>query len=267
MKDILSPKITMLTTGSANSKRLVSNINVGDIFPTTRGGDVTVLAIDGYSKILVRFNDSNAHEVTTDAGILMKGNVKNPYTPMCCGVGYIGVGEFTSKKHALAYAAWRDMLRRCYDSKVQDKMPTYVGCSVHLDWHNFQNFAKWYTRHDYYDMGYHLDKDLLIRGNKIYSKDTCSLVPARINTILTNLSSSKSKKLTGVTYQEDKGLFQARIRNSGIVRNLGFFETEIEAHNAYVKGKERIVKMVALEHRYDMEESVFKSLMDWRFEL
>jgi len=258
---MIEPKITMTSCKDGR----FGGVKVGDVLPTKRGGDVTVLSIDGYKKVLVRFNDSMAYEATTTIQSLMDGNIKNPYGITSFGVGYFGLGEFSSKDHPLAYEVWRGMLRRCYDEKLQEKIPTYIGCTVADEWHDFQNFAKWYTSHDYYGLDYHLDKDLMFRGNKIYSKETCSLVPAKINTILTNLSASNSKSLTGVTYKEKKGLFQARIKSSGIVRNLGFFETEIEAHNAYIRNKEKIVKMAAIEHRYEMEEVIFKALMNWSF--
>lgn len=185
-----------------------------------------------------------------------------------CGVGFNTKGKYSIKedgKSSRCYTVWRNMIKRCYSEAEQKRVPTYIGCTVSDEWHDFQNFAEWYTNHDYYGLGYDVDKDLLVRGNKVYSKETCSLVPPRINTLLTNLSGTRSKRLTGVTYIENKGLFQARIRSSGLMRNLGFFETEAQAHQAYIKSKEKLVKMAALEHRYDMDEAVFNALMGWRF--
>ena len=34
------------------------------------------------------------------------------------------------------------MLERFHDSKYQEKRPTYIGCSVAEEWHNFQIFAE-----------------------------------------------------------------------------------------------------------------------------
>lgn len=266
MKDILNPKITMLTTRSSNHIGQVSGIKVGDVIPTTKGGDVTVLAIDSYKEVLVRFNDHNAYEVFANAGAIMKGNVKNPYSPICCGVGYMGVGDFTSKTHPLAYEKWRDMLRRCYDGKQQERFPSYIGCTVADEWHNFQNFAKWCVSHEYYEFaGYHLDKDILVRGNKVYSAENCTLVPAYINTLLTNLVHDEAKTLSGVIYHKNKGLFRAYLRADGITKYLGYFDCEKDAHCSYVKAKEKLVKRRAIEYRYNMEERVFNSLMNWSF--
>ena len=58
-----------------------------------------------------------------------------------------------------------------------------MDCSVYEGWHNFQNFAKWYED-NYYEIEeeqMHLDKDILVKGNKVYSPDTCVFVPETIN--------------------------------------------------------------------------------------
>ena len=49
------------------------------------------------------------------------------------------------------YNAWRNMLMRCYDEKNFLKQPTYEDCTVCEEWHNFQNFAKWYDD-NYYEV-------------------------------------------------------------------------------------------------------------------
>ena len=101
------------------------------------------------------------------------------------GIGFIGVGNYKSRNktgHTKAYNAWAAMLQRCYDSKLHLRNPTYKECSVIEEWYNFQNFAGWFEK-NYID-GYQLDKDLLIKGNKIYSPETCCFVPKEINLIL-----------------------------------------------------------------------------------
>ena len=96
------------------------------------------------------------------------------------GVGVTGQGEYShlvrkiNGKHTKVYSVWHDMLGRCYNKKYQEKKPTYIGCTVCEEWHNFQNFAKWYEE-NYYEVNNEemaLDKDILIKGNKIYSPQT-----------------------------------------------------------------------------------------------
>lgn len=246
--------------------RNLPKIEAGDVFPTNRGGDLTVIANNGHLEILVKFNDDAGYETVVSSSSLRQGVIKNPYAPLICGVGFIGVGAFTGKELPIVYDSWRGMLRRCYEEAVQKRHPTYRGCTVHPDWHNFQNFANWYTSHDYYGfLGHQLDKDLLIRGNKVYSSETCSLVPAYINCLLTNLSKPNAKNPLGVIHHKKKNMFQASLRVDGIARNLGYFDCPQEAHKAYVRGKEMLVRRRAMEYRYEIEEKVFNSLMQWRF--
>ena len=95
------------------------------------------------------------------------------------GVGICDSNSMENGQKSRCYSVWREMLRRCYDSKYHERKPTYIDCSVHQDWHFFSNFKEFYDTN--YREGYELDKDLLVPGNKIYSKDNCRFVPKIIN--------------------------------------------------------------------------------------
>lgn len=94
-----------------------------------------------------------------------------PYT-----YGYMGKGKYKSRINGIqpkSYKTWLEMLRRCYCPKSLEKNPTYKDCKVCDEWHNYQNFAKWFD--ETYIEGHHLDKD--IKGNgKLYSPSTCTWV-------------------------------------------------------------------------------------------
>ena len=70
-------------------------------------------------------------------------------------------------------------------------MPTYIGCTVCIEWNNFQNFAGWFNEN--YIEGYDLDKDIKVNGNKVYSPVTCLIVTPKENTIKAR---AKSYRLT-----------------------------------------------------------------------
>ncbi|MCX2693707.1 hypothetical protein OO256_22145 [Pseudomonas sp. DCB_CB] len=63
------------------------------------------------------------------------------------------------------YKAWTGMLERCYSEKFQIRNPTYQDCSASSDWLAFSSFRAWMSRQDH--EGKHLDKDLLVPGNKV----------------------------------------------------------------------------------------------------
>ena len=105
------------------------------------------------------------------------------------GVGFIGKGGFKSRlnsKDTKAYQTWRNMLRRCYSDKNK-RDNSYKDCYVSDEWHNFQNFALWfYQNHPDDGDVYHLDKDMLVKGNKVYSKETCIFLTPQMNSRISN---------------------------------------------------------------------------------
>src|SRR5690554_592214 len=77
------------------------------------------------------------------------------------------------------YRAWRDMLKRCYSAKFQERQPAYKGCSVAKEWHTFSNFKSWMETQEF--EGLELDKDLLFVGNKVYGAEKCVFVTKLVN--------------------------------------------------------------------------------------
>lgn len=155
---------------------------------SNEGCEMKIIEYKNANNIWVEFQDKHRAKVCTTYNNFKKGEVKNPYHPNVYGVGYYGQGKYKSSingKPTKVYNHWRDMLRRCYDPYYLNKEPTYIDCYVCEEWHNFQNFSEWFYKH-YYEIPnerIELDKDILFKGNKIYSPETCILVPQRINTL------------------------------------------------------------------------------------
>lgn len=143
------------------------------------------------------------------------------------------------------YKTWRTMLARCYSSKYHKTHPTYIGCAVCSAWLVFSKFKEWMIRQDFKDK--QLDKDILIHGNKIYSPSTCIFVRSNINNLLIYSESNKGQYSTGVYFNRQAKKFQAACRNRGKIKFLGRFNTEQEAHQAYLKYKKQVIIEVALE--------------------
>ena len=108
------------------------------------------------------------------------------------------------------YKIWYNMLDRCYDSKFQKREPTYKGCKVEDYLLNFQHMGEWIEKNYYEVHGevMHLDKDILCKGNKIYSRDTCIFVPKRINSLFVKCDKSRGKDPIGVD-QSPSGNYRA----------------------------------------------------------
>lgn len=178
------------------------------------------------------------------------------------GVGCLGFGKYSPKNHLKAYNIWRGVLRRCYDNKSRSTDSMYKDCSVHTDWHNFQNFAKWFEEN--YVEGYSLDKDLILKGNKIYSPDTCCFLPQCLNSIFVNHKSSRNG-LIGATKNGNKYSSTVKIKNKYCY--LGNFNLEIEAFNAYKKAKEKSIKSIALEYKNKISQLAFECMMKYQVEI
>jgi len=99
-------------------------------------------------------------------------------------IGYIGEGKYKKSINGIktkSYITWVGMIQRCYSDVHQLKHNTYIGCTVCEECKNFQNFALWYKENypsfEIENSRWELDKDLLVKENKIYSPNTCVFIP------------------------------------------------------------------------------------------
>ena len=184
-----------------------------------------------------------------------KGSVKCPYERTIYGVGYIGEGKYKvseNSKKTRIYATWSHMLERCYDEKIHKKRPTYKDCSASEKFHNFQNFAKWYEDNYYEVEGERmcLDKDILVKGNKIYSPETCILGPQTINSLFVKRQNDRGESVIGTSlYKNGKYQVNCSLLNPETGKSkkehLGYYETQEKAFEVYKYYKEKNNKMVA----------------------
>lgn len=162
-----------------------------------------------------------------------------------------------------AYDKWHQMMQRCYSKNNQTKNPSYIGCTVAEEWHDFQAFADWFFAHKHKDSGYQLDKDLLFPENKIYSPETCCLVPRELNSLLISCTPRAGCLPRGVYFNKEHGRHKAQLMIDGKKTHLGYFDCADSAYQAYKETKERYVKNKALEWANRIEWDVFVALMNW----
>ena len=178
-----------------------------------------------------------------------KGGIKCPYEPRTCGVGYLGEGKYKTRengKNKKEFNIWHHMLRRCYDPKYQEKHPTYKDCKVENYLLNFQNMHEWIDENYYEIPGEEmcLDKDILCKGNKIYSRETCIFVPQRINKLFTKSDKARGKNPIGVI-ELPSGNYRVQCNDeNGVPVKLGTYRTKEEAFQVYKQYKEKVIKEV-----------------------
>jgi hypothetical protein len=143
------------------------------------------------------------------------------------------------------YQAWKNMLARCYSDLLHQKCPTYNHVVCCEEWHLFSNFKRWMEQQDW--KGKQLDKDLLVKGNNLYSPETCIFVSRVVNTFMTDSGTIRGEYLIGVNLHKRNGKFQSRCNNpfSGKKEHLGLFYTEEEAHDAWRRRKHELACQLA----------------------
>lgn len=145
------------------------------------------------------------------------------------------------------YVRWKSMIRRCYSNNKEFKDRTYKDCIVCDEWHLFSNFKSWMEQQDW--EGKHLDKDILIHGNKVYAPDLCVFVDQKVNNFLTERKMTSNPYPTGVVFLNHLNKFKAACHNvkTKQQKHIGLFETAEEAHLAWLFYKLEQAKSLASE--------------------
>ncbi len=158
-------------------KKVPIDMITGSKFDTNEFGALKIVEYSSSLSVFVEFLETG-YKTTARADHIRGGRVKDKIKPIMHGIGFVGDGEHgTRGEMTKIYQCWKNMIIRCYSTEEQKRRPSYVGCSVCCDWHNYQNFARWYLENLPKESGkYELDKDIKFDGNKIYSPDTCLIV-------------------------------------------------------------------------------------------
>ena len=242
---------------------------VGEINYNKFGSKMEIIAYRGANDIDVYFEEYN-WVCNNTWNNFKKGGIVCPYERRTCSVGFIGKGKYKPKennKPTKVYSYWHHMMNRCY--LFHEHNITYTDCLVDENWHNLQNYGKWFDDNYYEIKGEKmcLDKDILVKGNKIYSPSTCIFVPERINTLFCKSKKSRGDLPIGVRWNKSKGKFEANISIDNKQTYLGSFNTIEEAFQCYKTFKENYIKQVADD--YYSQGLIPKKLYDamYRYEV
>lgn len=232
--------------------------NVGDIYVNNQGESFKIINYIDSKHVEIEFLDSHFKKLVS-SGNITKKEVKDPYYPSVEGIGYLGVGTY--KPTGKVYKTWHNMIIRCYSNDYHQREPSYKECSVCEEWLNFQNFAKWWHI-NYLEEG-DLDKDLLVKGNKIYSPKYCCVLPKQINIALVKNKYRRGNTLIGVRKRSDCYGYHATIQKYGKSINLGMFATEQEAFDVYKSAKEAYIKELANKFKEILPLNVYNKLLKY----
>ena len=240
----------------------------GDVFKTKSYGDLIVTKYVNSKAVCVKFVVTG-YETTTKASNVIAGSVKDRLLPTVHGIGITGDSQVrVDGKHTKEYRLWNNMLKRCYSVGCQKVRPTYIDCSVSENFRYLQYFKEWcnnqigFNSVDEKGKPFALDKDILVKGNRVYNEDVCVFVPSEINNVLTKRGNKRGDCVVGVW--KYKGKFVAQVSTGKMVQDyLGIFKTEKDAFQAYKTAKEDHIKEVANKWRDQSDPRVYKSLMNY----
>jgi hypothetical protein len=214
------------------------------------------------SDITIEFQDEHKVQIDTTYCNFTK-SINNPYDIRVCGKGYIGEGKFSYQENHVInkiYDVWKILLSRCYDELQRELNIAYKDCDVCEEWRNLQNFGRWYEN-NYYDVGdgkrMHIDKDILVKGNKLYSPETCLIVPQRINMIF--MSKGRKDDLPTGVRQNPSGTYASHY--NGI--RYGTYKTLEEAVAEHDKQKRIHIRQVVEEYGDKLPPKVIEALLAW----
>lgn len=242
-----------------------------------QGSPMRIVEYIDNRNIVVEFQDEYRIRVKTTYGNFKLGSVRNPYAPTVCGVGISGnkYPIVENGKPSKEYNMWHNIISRCYSDRVKNLQPAYTNVSCCDEWLLFENFYEWLhdqPNFEKWDNGsrWAIDKDILSKGNKVYSSENCCLIPQNVNCLFLKREAERGEYPIGVHYTKDG--FVARCRNPFTDKNeeLGHYSTPENAfYLGYKPYKENIIKRVA-QIEYDagnITEECYKAMMSYEVEI
>lgn len=177
-------------------------------------------------------------------------------------------GRFQSRIDGILtkeYAIWDNMIKRTHPGKIWIKHPRYAGCSCSENFLRFQWFADWCQTQIGFYPDAQLDKDLLYKGNKVYSENTCVFIPRELNNLLISCNSMRGDLPIGVCYNKKSGKYQAQVSDmvDGDNIYLGLFNDPLSAFSAYKQEKEKLIRRKAEKYREAIDQRAYEALIKY----
>ena len=164
------------------------------------------------------------------------------------------------------YALWKDMLERVYTPNENDIKP-YAGVTVHADWHRFSNFKRWVDHQPQTNWQHlQLDKDLLVKGNKVYAPDVCCFLTNQEN----SLFKPSCVPFGSVRFDERGNLRKPwQLRNT--FKGESNYKQFLTQQEAKVYGArvtiQRVTDMANAHTHQFIRDAMFRWIADWQQEL
>jgi len=242
---------------------------IGEIRYNNFGSKITVINYVNSDNVYIEYD--NGYKTITTWSNFNSGNIRSPYCKTFCGVGCLGEGKYIPDD--IWYEYWRAMIERV-TIKNDGYHRTYFNVTICDEWYNYQIFAEW-AENNYYEIPNYkmqLDKDILIKGNKIYSPFNCVFVPDAVNSLFVKADKTRGNYPIGVYWHERDQEYRSQcsyINDKGIIKNqwLGGYNTPEEAFEAYKSFKEDNIKKTADRFKDYIPQKLYNALYNYIVEI
>jgi hypothetical protein len=260
-------------TLDCDGKQRCDSLKNQRIFEERLNNKGCLMKIVEYNKsqdIVVEFQDEYKARVHTAYCFFLSGEVKNPYYPSILGVGIVGdkCQTHNGKRPTKEYYAWKNMLCRCFDENEKKRHKEYQNVTCCTEWLLFENFYEWLHSQENFNKwinenGWDIDKDILFKGNNIYSPETCCLVPTRVNKVFSIHADRRGDYPIGVSKHGNS--FKARHGKT----TIGTYKSPELAFQAYKKYKEVYIKQIAEQELFvgNITQRCYKAIMCYKVEI
>ena len=241
---------------------------VGGVYNTRNSGDLVITKYVNKNEVYVEFVKTG-YTTVARMGNIRKGTVKDRLLPSVYKVGSCGDEiVYVNGKHTVEYELWAGVLQRCYSEKDKEKYSAYKDCTASDNFKYLPYFKEWCNKQiGFGNEGWQLDKDILVKGNKIYSEDTCCFVPREVNNLFIKRYINRGAYPIGVSYHKSSRQFASAISTDGLQRSLGLFNNQEEAFLVYKEAKELHIKKVADKWKDQIDPRVYEALMNYQVEI
>ena len=228
---------------TSNKEKIIEQ-RIGTIVKNISGFEMECIEYRNSMDIDIKFLVSGKVVRNVQWNNFIRGKVKDGYINNKCKI----YGD--NCNYDKVYYMWLNMIKRCFDLKYKNEKPTYQDATCCEEWLNYENFYEWLCSQENFEVWKKLkwsaiDKDIIYKGNKIYSPETCFLVPVNVNNLFVKKDKNRGKLPIGVKKSGNK--YEATCTNS--LENkaiyIGAYNTIEEAFLAYKNYKENLIKEIA----------------------
>lgn len=248
----------------------------GQIFYNTNNNKFTVINYIDSHNVQVEFE--SGYKTWTRWERIKRGYVKDLYSPNKSG--FILDMDITNSNDPyieLIYSQFVNMHTRESNDNYHISRPLSVGITICPEWMYFSNFYKWVNSQSNFPYLIQqsericVEKDILIKNNKLYSPLTCCLVPSSINALICVHSTVRGKYPLGVTEACNGKYVIAKWQNP--ITHQGEWSTVFpntpegiqKAFNVYKYNREKYIKEKANIYykKHLITEPCYKALLNF----